>query len=154
MGQLVPERPPLRARGHYRAWRNIATRWMDNDLYGHAGAVVYYSWFDTAVNAWLVEKGLLTIGDGPLIGLVVETGCTYIRPIAFPMEVQAGISVSHIGASSVAYDVGLFVGGSPEPAAQGFFIHCYVDWHDRRPRRIDRQWRDTLAAIALVPQPG
>ena len=87
----MADRTPLRGRGHYKAWRAIATRWMDNDVYGHVNNVVYYSFFDTAVNAWLVEKGLLDIEKGPVIGLVVETGCTYARPVAFPEEVQARI---------------------------------------------------------------
>lgn len=146
----MPEKPALRSRRHYRAWRNISTRWMDNDIYGHASAVVYYSWFDTAVNAWLVEQRLLDIEKGPLIGLVVETGCSYVRPIAFPSEVQSGISVSHIGNSSVRYDIGLFIDGNVEPAAQGFFVHCYVDRQDRRPRTIDAEWRQKLSAIAVV----
>lgn len=147
----MSERKPLRSRKHYRAWRPIATRWMDNDIYGHASAVVYYSWFDTAVNAWLVEQKLLDIERGALIGLVVETGCTYARPIAFPSEVQAGISVSHIGNSSVRYDVGLFLNGNPHPAAEGFFTHCYVDRLDRRPRSLDDRWRATLETIASFP---
>jgi acyl-CoA thioester hydrolase len=142
------ERKPLRGRKYYRAWRPIATRWMDNDVYGHVNNVVYYSFFDTAVNAWLVEKGLLDIEKGPVIGLVVETGCTYARPVAFPEEVQAGIAVSRIGNSSVRYEIGLFVKGNPEPAAEGFFVHVYVDRDSRRPRVLGDDWKGTLAAIA------
>lgn len=140
-------RPLLRDRKYYRSWRNIATRWMDNDVYGHVNNVVYYSWLDTAVNAWLVEKGLLDIEKGSVIGLVVETGCTYVRPIAFPQEVQAGIAVSHIGNSSVRYNVGLFTQGNTAPSAQGFFIHVYVDRVSRRPRPLDDRWRQGLQEI-------
>ena len=143
----MSERTALRARKHYRAWRAIATRWMDNDIYGHVNNVVYYSWFDTAVNAWLVEQGLLKIDGGDLIGLVVETGCTYARGVAFPEEVQAGISVSRIGTSSVRYDIGLFIAGEPEPAAQGFFIHVYVDRDTRRPKPLPEDWRGKLGTI-------
>lgn len=144
----MSDRKPLRGRKHYRAWRPIATRWMDNDVYGHVNNVVYYSFFDTAVNAWLVEKGLLDIEKGAVIGLVVETGCTYARPVAFPEEVQAGIAVSRIGNSSVRYEIGLFVNGNPEPAAEGFFVHVYVERDGRRPLPLGEDWKRTLAEIA------
>jgi len=137
-------------RKHYRAWRNISTRWMDNDVYGHVNNVVYYSWFDTAVNAWLVEQGLLNIEAGDLIGLVAETGDTYARPIAFPAEVQAGISVGRIGKTSVRYDIGLFIAGQPQPAAEGFFIHVYVDRSSRKPVPVPDLWREKLQAILVV----
>ena len=150
----MTERTRLRGRGVYRAWRPIATRWMDNDVYGHVNNVVYYSFFDTAVNAWLVEQGLLDIEKGPVIGLVVETGCTYARPVAFPEEVQAGIAVSRIGNSSVRYEIGLFVQGSSEPAAQGFFVHVYVDRATRRPKPVDARWKKLLAQIELQNDEG
>ena len=141
----------MRPRGYYKAWRPIATRWMDNDVYGHVNNVVYYSFFDTAVNAWLVEHGLLDIEKGPMIGLVVETGCTYARPVAFPEEVQAGIAVSRIGNSSVRYEIGLFVKGSPTPAAEGFFVHVYVDREGRRPKQLTPEWKAVLQKI-VVPE--
>lgn len=144
------ERSPLRGRRYYRAWRPIATRWMDNDVYGHVNNVVYYSFFDTAVNAWLVENGLLDIEKGPVIGLVVETCCTYARPVAFPEEVQAGIAVTRLGNSSVRYDIGLFVKGNPAPAAQGFFVHAYVERETRRPRPLTPAWRETLQKILVA----
>ncbi len=143
-------RRPLRSRQYYRAWWPIATRWMDNDVYGHVNNVVYYSFFDTAVNAWLVEKGLLDIAHGAEIGLVAETGCTYARPVAFPEGVQAGIAVSRIGNSSVQYEIGLFVDGAAEPAAQGFFVHVYVDRASRRPKPLDAHWRHVLAEITVT----
>jgi acyl-CoA thioester hydrolase len=146
----MAEKRPMRQRRHYKAWRPITTRWMDNDVYGHVNNVVYYSFFDTAVNAWLVEKGLLDIERGPIIGLVVETGCTYARPVAFPEEVQAGIAVSRIGTTSVRYDIGLFVKGNPEPAAEGFFVHVYVEREGRKPRPLDGQWRTVLAEIVAA----
>ncbi len=146
----MAERQALRGRGHYRAWRNISTRWMDNDVYGHVNNVIYYSWFDTAVNAWLVEKGLLNIEHGPLIGLVAETACTYARPVSFPDEVQAGIAVGRIGNSSVRYDIGLFTNGRHAPAAEGHFTHVYVDREHRRPKALDDRWRGLLQTIAAT----
>jgi acyl-CoA thioester hydrolase len=146
----MSQKPPLRGRKYYRAWRPIATRWMDNDVYGHVNNVVYYSFFDTAVNAWLVEQRLLDIERGPVIGLVVETGCTYARPVAFPEEVQAGIAVARVGNSSVRYEIGLFLKGNPEPAAQGFFVHVYVDREGRRPRPLTDEWRTKLVPITVA----
>lgn len=134
-------------RSHYKAWRAIPTRWMDNDVYGHVNNVVYYSWFDTAVNAWLVEAGLLDMQHGDRIGLVVETACRYDRAIAFPETVQAGIAVARVGNSSVRYDIGLFVEGDAAPAAEGYFVHVYVDRANRRPQPLDARWRDGLAPI-------
>ena len=99
------------SRGDYRAFRTIPTRWMDNDAYGHVNNVVYYSWFDTAVNALLVEWGLLDIQNGGIIGLVVETGCRYFRSVAFPESVEAGVRIGRLGSSSVRWEVGLFTAG-------------------------------------------
>lgn len=145
----MAEKREMRTRGYYKAWRPIATRWMDNDVYGHVNNVVYYSFFDTAVNAWLVEHGLLDIEKGPIIGLVVETGCTYARPVAFPEEVQAGIAVSRVGNSSVRYEIGLFVKGASTPAAEGFFVHVYVNREGRRPQPLAEAWKAVLRKIAL-----
>ena len=111
----------------------IPTRWKDNDVYGHVNNVVYYSFFDTAVNRTLIEAGALDIHDGPVIGLVIETQCTYFAPLAFPQTVEAGLRVAHIGRSSVRYEVGLFAQGQEQPAAQGHFVHVYVDRATRRP---------------------
>ncbi len=121
-------------RSAYRAFRSITTRWSDNDVYGHVNNVVYYSWFDTAVNGWLMEQGALNIAAGETIGLVVETGCSYFAPLAFPEQVTAGIRVAHIGRSSVRYEVGLFPhDASLACAARGHFVHVYVDRITRRP---------------------
>ena len=125
--------PQPQARSHYREFRTLSTRWMDNDVYGHVNNVVYYSWFDTAVNAFLVERGALDLHAGSVIGLVVETQCNYFSPLAFPQLVDAGIRVAHRGNSSVRYDVGLFAQGANQAAAQGHFVHVYVDRQSRRP---------------------
>ena len=122
-----------KARSAYPVFRTITTRWSDNDVYGHVNNVVYYSWFDTAVNAYLIEQGALDIESGDTIGLVVETACNFFAPLAFPQTIDAGIRVAHIGRSSVRYEVGLFAAGSPLSAAAGHFIHVYVDRTTRRP---------------------
>ncbi|KPF78441.1 hypothetical protein IP88_03770 [alpha proteobacterium AAP81b] len=135
------------SRADYAAWRAIPTRWMDNDAYGHVNNVVYYSWFDTAVNAWLVEAGLLDIANGATIGLVVETGCRYHRSLAFPETVDAGIRIARLGNSSVRWEVGLFGADSDEAAATGFFVHVYVDRASRRPAPLPEAWRAALTPL-------
>jgi acyl-CoA thioester hydrolase len=129
-----PMRPQAEPRSAYKAFRNIGTRWSDNDLYGHVNNVVYYSWFDTAVNGLLIERGALDIHAGSVIGLVVETQCNYFAPLAFPEPVVAGIRVAHLGGSSVRYEVALFPQDDAQTcAAKGHFIHVYVDRATRRP---------------------
>ena len=144
----MPPRDPFRPRGVYRNWRSIATRWMDNDVYGHVNNTVFYSWFDTAVNAYLVDAGVLDLTAGGEIALVVETGCRYARAIAFPETVEAGIRVTHVGTSSVRYEVGLFPAGAQAAAAEGFFVHVLVDRNTRRPTPFPDPWRTALRAIA------
>ena len=126
-------RPQPERRAAYPHHREIPTRWMDNDVYGHVNNVVYYSFFDTAVNAWLIEQGALDIAASPVVGFVVETGCHYFSPIAFPDPVTAGIRVAHVGRSSVRYEIALFPPRADECAAQGHFVHVYVDRETRRP---------------------
>ncbi len=120
-------------RNNFRIFRDIATRWSDNDVYGHVNNVVYYSWFDTVVNATLIERGALDIALGDVIGLVVETQCNYFAPLTFPQTVAAGVRVAHLGRSSVRYEIGLFAHGADQAAAQGHFVHVYVDRSSRRP---------------------
>ena len=127
-----PTKPQPEARSAYRAFRTIATRWMDNDAYGHVNNVVYYSWFDSAVNAYLIERGVLDIHQGETIGLVIETQCNYFASLAFPEPVDVGIRVTKLGTSSVRYEVGIF-GTADTTAAKGHFVHVYVDKHTRRP---------------------
>ncbi len=127
-------RPQPESRETYKAFRTIATRWSDNDLYGHVNNVVYYSWFDTAVNGLLIERGAIDIHAGPVIGLVVETQCNYFAPLAFPDTVVVGVRVAHVGSSSVRYDVGIFPSDPHLPsAAKGHFLHVYVDRVTRKP---------------------
>ena len=127
-------RPLAEPRTAYKAFRDIGTRWSDNDVYGHVNNVVYYSWFDTAVNGLLIEQGAIDIHNGAVIGLVVQTECNYFSPLAFPQAVVAGIRVAHVGSSSVRYEVGLFPADAVQPcAAKGHFVHVYVDRLTRRP---------------------
>jgi acyl-CoA thioester hydrolase len=126
----------------------MATRWADNDAYGHVNNVVYYQWFDTAVNAWLLEAGLLDVMQGDPIGLVVETGCTYFSSLSFPEEVEVGIAVDRLGTSSITYRIGIFSAGSAEPSAQGHFTHVYVGRDNRRPASLPENWRIKLESLA------
>lgn len=119
-------------RNDYKRFQAISTRWLDNDIYGHVNNVVYYSWFDTAVNRLLVTAGLLDIHEGKIIGLVAETGCRYFAPTAFPDEIEAGVRVAHVGSSSVRYEIGLFKKNEDDAAAVGFFVHVYVDRDSKR----------------------
>jgi acyl-CoA thioester hydrolase len=149
MAAPAPERPTPSQRSEYRAFRMIGTRWMDNDVYGHVNNVVHYSMFDTAVNGWLLENGVLNIREGEQIGLVVETGCRYYSEIAFPDLVTAGIRVAKIGTSSVRYEVGLFRNGAETASAEGYFIHVYVDRATRRPKALSTSLRSALEGIFL-----
>jgi acyl-CoA thioester hydrolase len=151
MNTNAPATPAARAqaktRDHYRVFRTIGTRWSDNDIYGHVNNVVYYSWFDTAVNAWLIERGALDIHGGEVIGLVVETQCNYFAPLAFPQAVEAGLRVAHLGSSSVRYEVGLFAQDSDSAAACGHFVHVYVDRETRRPVPLPAALKSALESI-------
>lgn len=143
----MSERTGPSRRADYRAFRTIQTRWMDNDIYGHMNNVVHYSLFDTAVNGWLIDAGLLNPGKGETIGLVVETGCRYFAEMMFPDIVTAGIRVTRIGSSSVRYEVGLFRNDEEKAAAEGFFIHVYVNRESHRPSALSQSMRDTLQPL-------
>jgi acyl-CoA thioester hydrolase len=140
-------RPQAENRLAYKAFRDISTRWMDNDAYGHVNNVIYYSWFDTAVNAYLIEHGVLDIHNGKTIGLVIETQCNYFAPLAFPQLVQAGIRVAKLGSSSVRYEVGLFAQEAETTAAKGHFVHVYVDRETRRPVIIPSDLKTVLETL-------
>lgn len=136
-------------RADYRHFLTIPTRWMDNDAYGHVNNVVYYSYFDTVVNKYLIDAGALVIESSPVIGLVVETGCSYFAPITFPERVEAGLRVARLGNSSVRYEIGLFRNDDPMPAACGHFIHVYVDRETRRPASLPEALRAALAPLVV-----
>ncbi len=139
-------KPHAELRSAYKAFRPISTRWSDNDMYGHVNNVVYYSWFDTAVNAYLIEQGVLDIHGGSTIGLVVETQCNYFASLAFPQAVQAGIRVAKLGNSSVRYEVGIF-GEGELTAAKGHFVHVYVDQITRKPVALPPALKKVLETL-------
>lgn len=140
-------RTPLLGRDAYRAWTRITLRWDDADRYGHVNNTVHYRWFDDAVNGWLIAAGLLELdGAGP-IGLVVETGCRYAAPLDFPGAVEVGLLAEHVGASSVRYRLGVFGEGQSEAAAEGHFVHVYVDRASRRPQTLNQVFRKAVARI-------
>ena len=134
-------------RSEFKAWRRLTTRWADNDAYGHVNNTVYYAWFDTAVNGWLIEAGLLDVVAGDPIGLVVETGCRYGRPLSYPEPVELGLAVEHLGRSSVRYRLGVFARGAEAAAAEGHFVHVYVGRESRRPVELPKDWRAKLEEI-------
>ena len=140
-------RPTPEPRHAYRHFRAISTRWMDNDVYGHVNNVVYYSYFDTVVNQYLLEQGVLDIGRGAVIGIVVETQCNYFSSIAFPDTVHAGLRVARLGTSSVRYEVGIFRNEDTLACAQGHFVHVYVDRSSRRPTALPDGLRAALNAL-------
>ena len=137
-----------RPRHDYRYWANVTLRWSDNDAYGHVNNTVYYQWFDTAINEWLIKRGLLDVQAGDLIGLVAATACDYLQPLSYPGSVEIGLQVERIGNSSVTYRLGVFAPGSAEPAAQGRFVHVYVDRTLRRPVALSDEWKTILAEIS------
>jgi acyl-CoA thioester hydrolase len=140
-----PPAPPKRA--DYKHFLTIPTRWMDNDVYGHINNVVYYSYFDTVVNHYLIAGGGLDIEKSPVVGLVVETLCRYFKPLAFPDTLEAGLRVGRLGTSSVRYEIAIFRQGDPAPAAAGHFVHVYVDRVTRRPVPVPEATRQALTRI-------
>ncbi len=143
----MSDRPIPDHRAAYKLFRSITTRWMDNDVYGHVNNVVYYSYFDTVVNQYLIEAGALDIKNSPVIGLVVETQCRYFAPIAFPDRVDGGLRVAHLGRSSVRYEIGLFRADDPVAAAQGHFVHVYVDRATSKPTALPDALRRVLEPL-------
>ena len=140
-------RPSAPGREAFAHFTGLDTRWMDNDVYGHVNNVQYYSYFDTAVNRWLIEQGVLDPVSSPVIGLVVETSCAYFEPLSFPDRVEAGMKVAHLGRSSVRYEIGLFRAGAETAAAAGEFTHVYVDRETRRSVEIPDATRAVLQTL-------
>ena len=144
---MSAERP---TRAHYRRFLAIPTRWEDNDSYGHVNNVVYYSYFDTVVNEHLIREGGLDIRDGPAIGIVVETGCNFHRPLSFPGIVDAGLRVAKLGNSSVKYEIALFPEGEPDAAASGHFVHVWVTRATGLPTPVPTAIRAALALLVVI----
>jgi len=136
-------------RSDYPHFLTIPTRWMDNDVYGHVNNVVYYAYFDTAVNRFLIDRGVLDIHEGPVIGFVVESSCRYRAPLSFPDTVHVGVRVARLGRSSVQYELGLFKNDEEESVADGRFVHVYVDRVSRRPTAIPEPMLEALAPLLV-----
>ena len=145
----MTKRPRPEPRSAYRHFRAIPTRWMDDDVYGHVNNVQYYSFFDTVVNGYLIQAGVLDPRASPVIGLVVETTCNYFASLSFPDEIQAGLRVARVGASSVRYEIGLFRGTEAQAAAQGHFVHVYVDRASRRPVPLPDALKQALTPLLV-----
>jgi len=144
--------PRERTRADYRHFLSIATRWMDNDMYHHVNNVTYYSYFDTIVNEHLISAGGLDIFSDAVVGYVVETSCTYHRPISFPESVDAALRVVKLGRSSVVYEIALFRQGDQNPAATGRFVHVWVNRATEKPAEIPERIRGALLPL-LVNEP-
>ena len=143
----MSDRPPRLTRAAFRVFRPIATRWMDNDVYGHVNNVVYYSYFDTVVNEYLIRSGVLDIEKSPVIGLVVETQCRFFESLTFPDTVHAGLRVARLGRRSVRYEIGLFRNDEQTAAAQGHFVHVYVERESRKATALPTEMRAALEKI-------
>lgn len=141
------ERAVAKTRAQFVQFERIGTRWADNDAYGHVNNVVHYAWFDTAVNRWMIEHGLLDIHRGEVIGLVVETRCNYFASLAFPQAVDIGLRIARIGSSSVTWEIGVFAEDATQCAALGHFVHVTVDAATRRPVPVPQHWRERLAPL-------
>ncbi|MEC4723062.1 thioesterase family protein [Noviherbaspirillum sp. CPCC 100848] len=147
-----PEKPSPLSRKDFRHFLPITTRWMDNDAYGHVNNVVYYSWFDTVVNQFLITRGVLDLEHSQVIGLVIETQCNYFASVAFPEQVTAGLRVSKLGNSSVRYEVGIFRGDEEQASAQGHFVHVYVDRTSRKPTALPDDLRNLLRTVTTTAE--
>ena len=143
----MTDAPPSPA--DYPHVRAIPTRWKDNDVYGHVNNVEYYSFFDTVINAWLIEEGGLDIHRGAVIGLCAESHCAFHASLVFPETVRAALRVGHLGRSSVRYEIGLF-GPRDAPAATGWFVHVFVDREQRRSVEIPAPLRAALERLVVA----
>ncbi len=141
---------PVPQRGDYRHFQPITTRWHDNDVYGHVNNVTYYSFFDTAVNTYLIEQGGLDIHDGEVVGFVVSSACDYFASIAFPECIEVGLRVGKLGNSSVQYELAVFKLGEGEPCAAGRFVHVFVDRASNQPVAIPPALRAALEQLLVV----
>lgn len=146
----MPADRPLRSA--FPHLQTMTTRWRDNDVYGHMNNVVYYEYFDTVVNQWLIESGALQIPDGPVIGLVVDTQCSYYASLGFPDRLTAGLRAAKIGRSSVTYEIAIFRNDEDEASAAGRFIHVHVDAETRRPVELPPSLRAALERIAAASE--
>ncbi len=143
----MPEQPK-HLRRDYKHFQPITTRWHDNDIYGHVNNVVYYGFFDTAVNNYLIQQGGLDIQDGDIVGFVVSSACGYFASIAYPDLIEVGLRVARLGNSSVQYELGIFREGEQEACAAGRFVHVFVERTSNRPTAIPGRLRAALEALS------
>jgi acyl-CoA thioester hydrolase len=143
------ERPQAEPRCAYPFFTRITTRWTDNDLCGHIHNAVYYSFFDTAVNSYLIDRGALDIHAGSVIGLVAETHCNFFAPLRYPQAVEAGVRVGALGSSSVRYEIGLFADAAATCAASGHFVHMYVERESRQPAALPAALLTALSPLRV-----
>ena len=136
-------------RTSYRFFYSLTTRWADNDVYGHINNVIYYSYFDSVANRYLIEEGGLNIGTGEVVGYVVSSGCEYHSPITYPEEIEAGLRVDNLGNSSVRYGIAIFRKGELSAVAHGYFVHVFVDKHEQKAVPIPDDLRLALDKIKL-----
>lgn len=141
------DRPQPDVRDDYRHFLTVTTRWMDNDVYGHINNVQYYSYFDTVINRFLIDRGMLDIHAGEVIGLAVESHCNYFSSAAFPDDIEAGLRVANLGRSSVRYEIGLFIAAREQAVAQGHFIHVYVNRDSGQPVDLPDTLREGLSLL-------
>lgn len=144
---MTKEKKAIGARSDYKYFVPITTRWHDNDLYGHVNNVTYYSYFDSVANQFLITQGKLDIHHGNIIGLVVNSGCSYHSPLAFPDQLEGGLRINRLGNSSVEYGIGIFQHGVEQAAAEGHFVHVFVDRDQRRPVAIPSTLRTIMKTI-------
>jgi acyl-CoA thioester hydrolase len=149
----MPNHVAIPTRAEYPHFLPIETRWMDNDVYGHVNNVVYYAYFDTVINRYLIEQGGLDIGGGETIGLCVESHCAYLRPLSFPDVIDAGLRVAHLGRTSARYEIGIFARASDELSAHGWFVHVFVDRATRRPAPLPASIRGALERLTSRSEP-
>ena len=140
-------RDEIPARGDYKVFYPVTTRWSDNDIYGHVNNVTYYSYFDTVANRYLIEEGGLDITDGSIVGYVVNSGCQYHAPLTYPESVEAGVRVDRLGNSSVQYGIAIFRQGEDRACAHGHFVHVFVERAENRSVPIPQQLRAALERI-------
>ncbi len=143
----MPEQPK-HLRRDYKHFQSITTRWHDNDIYGHVNNVVYYGFFDTAVNNYLIQQGGLDIQDGDIVGFVVSSACDYFASIAYPDLIEVGLRVAKLGNSSVQYELAIFREGEQEACAAGRFVHVFVERASNRPTTIPGRLRAALEALS------
>lgn len=150
----VPAGREVPGRADFTVWRAMPTRWADNDQYGHANNVVYYSWFDTAVNGWLMESLGRDVRELPAIGIVAETSCRYLSEVGFPDQLDVGLGIERLGGSSITYRLGVFRSGEAAPSAVGRFVHVYVDPDTRRPVPVPDDVRAAVEGITSSASTG